>query len=318
MKTLFSRIVGLTLACAAAMDPLHAAKAQDTAASTTAPLDRTVLPLDMPSVVGAQVGKTYKDSKPGPLPQPVAAPKGAPNVVVVLLDDVGFAASSTFGGPIPTPTLDELAAEGLRYNQFHTAAVCGPSRAALLTGRNHHSVEYGLGVSTGFEGYTAAIPKSAATVAEVLRDNGYNTAMWGKWHNTPDGEITIAGPFDRWPTGQGFEYFYGFNAGETHQYSPTLWQNNVPVETHYKPGHTLTEDLATRAIDWMHLQKTLAPGKPFFVYWAPGATHAPHHVSAKWSDKFKGQFDQGWDKLREESLARQIKLGVVPGATSMM
>ena len=269
------------------------------------------------SKVQAKVGKTYKDSTPGKLPTPPIAPKGAPNIVVVLLDDVGFGATGTYGGPVPAPALDRLASEGLRYNTFHNAAVCGPTRAALLTGRNHHSVNIGLGLSTGYEGYTGMLPKSAATIAEVLKQNGYNTAMFGKHHNTPDGEITIAGPFDRWPNGLGFEYFYGFNAGETDQYKPTLHENNVPVEANYPEGYTLTQDLADRAIAWMQLQKTLAPQKPFFVYWAPGATHAPHQVPKEWADKFKGQFDQGWDALREESFARQLKAGVIPAGTKL-
>lgn len=278
--------------------------------------DRSILPQPEPKIE-AKVGKTYKDSTPGQLPTPPRAPNGAPNVVVVLLDDVGFAASQTFGGPIPTPALDRLASEGLRFNRFHTASVCGPSRSALLTGRNHHSVNIGLGLSTGYDGYTGMIPKSAATVAEVLKQNGYNTSMFGKHHNTPDGEITLAGPFDRWPTGLGFEYFYGFNAGETDQFSPTLHENITPVEANYPEGKTLNDDLAERAIAWMRLQKTLAPTKPFFVYWAPGATHAPHQVPKDWAEKFKGQFDQGWDKLREESFARQLKAGIIPAGTKL-
>lgn len=264
-----------------------------------------------------KVGKTYKDSIPGMIPGGPVAPKGAPNVVIVLLDDVGFAASGTFGGPVPTPNLDRLAGEGLRYNAFNTAAVCGPSRAALLTGRNPHQVEAGQGISTGYEGYTAIIPKSAATIAQVLQHNGYATSAWGKWHNTPDWEISPAGPFDHWPTGLGFDYFYGFNAGETNQYAPSLYENTVPVETHYRAGETLTEDLSTRATAWMRLQKTVAPDRPFFVYWAPGATHAPHQVDKAWSDRFRGQFDQGWDVLREQSFARQLRLGVIPQGTKL-
>jgi len=267
--------------------------------------------------VKAIVGKTYHESTPGKLPMPPKAPNGAPNVVIVLLDDVGFAATNTFGGPIPTPALDQLSAEGIRYNRFHNAAVCGPSRSALLTGRNHHSVNEGLGLASAYEGYTAMIPKSAATVAEVLKQNGYNTSMFGKHHNTPDGEITMAGPFDRWPTGLGFEYFYGFNGGETDQFAPTLQENNVFLEMNYPEAMTLTQDLASRAISWIHMQKTLAPEKPFFLYFAPGATHAPHQVQKEWSDKFKGKFDQGWDKLREESYARQLQKGIIPQETKL-
>jgi arylsulfatase len=264
--------------------------------------------------IQADVGETYHDSKQGKIPGPPKAPDGAPNVVIVLLDDVGFGATGTFGGPVPTPAFDGLAKQGLRYNAFHTTALCSPTRAALLTGRNHHSVGTGIitEMATGFEGYTSVIPKSAATLAEVLRQNGYNTSAWGKWHNTPVWETSIAGPFDRWPTGLGFEYFYGFNGGETNQYEPTLFENTAPIEVHYKDNHTLTEDLADRAIAWMRLQKSVAPEKPFFVYWAPGATHAPHQVQKEWSDRFKGKFDQGWDKLREQTFERQKQLGVIP------
>jgi arylsulfatase A-like enzyme len=271
------------------------------------------------ATIRAEVGETYKDSKPGKIPEPPKAPAGAPNVVVVLLDDVGFGATGTFGGPVLTPTFDRLAKQGLRYNAFHTTALCSPTRAALLTGRNHHSVNTGVitEICTGFEGYTSVIPRSAATVAEVLRQNGYNTSAWGKWHNTPVWETSIAGPFDHWPTGMGFEYFYGFNGGETNQYEPTLFENTAPIEVHYKDGETLNDDLADRAIAWMRLQKSVAPEKPFFVYWAPGAAHAPHQVQKEWSDKYKGQFDQGWDKLREEIFARQKKLGVIPAGTKL-
>jgi arylsulfatase len=276
------------------------------------------LPRQAPKI-NAEVGRTYLDSKQGRIPGPPKAPEGAPNIVIVLLDDVGFSATGTFGGPVPTPTFDRLAKEGLRYNAFHTTALCSPTRAALLTGRNHHSVGTGMvtEIATGFEGYTSIIPRSAATIAEVLRQNGYNTSAWGKWHNTPVWETSIAGPFDRWPTGMGFEHFYGFLGGETNQYEPTLFENTTPIDVHYKDNRTLTEDLADRAIAWMRLQKSVAPEKPFFVWWAPGATHAPHQVQKVWSDKFKGQFDQGWDKLREEIFERQKKLGVIPADTKL-
>ncbi len=261
----------------------------------------------------AQVERTWQDSKPGKI-KGIKAPANAPNVVIVLLDDVGFGAAGTFGGAAPTPTLDRLAQNGLRYNAFHTTALCSPTRAALLTGRNHHSVGTGqiTELATGFEGYTSVIPKSTATIAELLRQNGYNTSAWGKWHNTPIWETSIAGPFDRWPTGMGFEKFYGFIGGESHQYEPPLYDGTMAIEPPNKPGYTLNEDLADQAIAWIRLQKSIAQEKPFFVYFAPGATHAPHHVPKEWSDKFKGQFDQGWDRLREEILARQKKLGVVP------
>ncbi|WP_197539635.1 arylsulfatase [Sulfuritalea hydrogenivorans] len=246
---------------------------------------------------------------------PIRPPEKAPNIVVVLLDDVGFGAAGTFGGPVATPALDELAREGLRYNRFHTTALSSPSRAALLTGRNHHRVNAG-GVTefaTGFDGYNSIIPKAAATIARVLRDNGYSTAAYGKWHNTPVWEISPAGPFDRWPTGLGFDEFYGFMGGEAHQYSPGLYRGTTPVERseHAKHYH-LTTDLADQAIAWMHTQKAMTPDKPFFVYWAPGATHAPFQVYPEWVKPYEGKFEQGWDQLREEIFTRQKKLGVIP------
>jgi arylsulfatase len=287
----------------------------------------TLLPLAAPAQdvlpgpdqrFNAKVGLTYKDSKAGTI-KLSKAPVDAPNVVIVLLDDVGFGASDTFGGPVDTPTLDRLAKEGLRYNQFHTTALSSPTRAAILTGRNHHSAGTGVitEMASGYDGYSSMIPKSAATVAEVLRQNGYSTSAWGKWHNTPTWETSVAGPFDRWPTGIGFEKFYGFIGGESNQYEPELYDGTAPVETPRRPGYTLNEDLADRAIEWMLLQKSMAPEKPFFVYWAPGATHAPHHVPAKWVEPYRGKFDQGWDKLREETFARQKKLGVIPESAKL-
>lgn len=261
----------------------------------------------------SQVGRTWQDSTPAKI-EGIKAPAHSPNIVIVLLDDVGFGAAGAFGGPVPTPTLDRLAQQGLRYNAFHTTALCSPTRAALLTGRNHHSVGTGqiTELATGFDGYTSMIPKSTATIAELLRQHGYNTSAWGKWHNTPSWETSIAGPFDRWPTGMGFEKFYGFIGGESHQYEPPLYDGTMAIERPKKPGYTLNDDLADQAIAWIRLQKSIAPEKPFFVYFAPGATHAPHHVPKEWSDKFKGQFDQGWDKLREEIFERQKKLAIIP------
>lgn len=268
--------------------------------------------------IKSTIGVTFKSSKPGKI-KVREAPKGSPNVVIVLLDDVGFAASSTFGGPIPTPALEKLAKRGLKYNRFHTTALCSPSRAAILTGRDHHNTGTGVitEIATGFDGYTGSIPKSTACIAEVLRLNGFSTAAFGKWHNTPVWETSAAGPFDRWPTGMGFEKFYGFNGGEAHQFDPALFVDTTPIDPPKKPGYHLTEDLAEKAISWMRLQKTIAPKKPFFVYWAPGATHAPHHVPKEWVEKFKGKFDQGWDKIREGILARQKELGVVPESTKL-
>jgi arylsulfatase len=271
------------------------------------------LPLPEPSFKG-KIGLTYKESKPD-FPQPIAAPSKAPNVLLVLLDDVGFGQTSTFGGPVDTPNLTHLAERGLRYNQFHTTALCSPTRAALLTGRNHHSVSTGVveELATGFPGYTAILPKRAATVAEVLRQNGYNTAAFGKWHNTPDYETSAAGPFDRWPTGLGFEQFYGFLGGDTNQWSPALVENTKHIQAPTDdPNYHLTSDLVDHAIAWIRTQQSIAPDKPFFAYLATGATHAPHHAPQAWIDQYKGKFDQGWDQLREETFARQKQLGVIP------
>ncbi|CAM4343860.1 Arylsulfatase [Mycobacterium basiliense] len=247
-------------------------------------------------------------------------PAGAPNVVLVLLDDVGFGAPSTFGGPIPTPALDRVARTGLRYNQFHTTALCSPTRAALLTGRNHHSAHMGTicEIAYGFPGYDSVIPQSTATIAQILRMNGYNTALFGKAHLTPTWEIGPAGPFDRWPTGLGFERFYGFLGGDTSQYEPALYDQTTPIEPYLgRDDYHLTEDLADKAIDWIRRQQTCAPDKPFFLYFAPGATHSPHQVWPEWSDRFAGRFDDGWDALRERIYARQIEMGIIPSGTQL-
>jgi arylsulfatase len=249
-------------------------------------------------------------------PAATQAPTGAPNVVLILLDDVGFGAASVFGGPVKTPALEQLASSGLRYNRFHVNSLCSPTRASLLTGRNNHEVGFGTIAegASGFPGYNSVIPKSAATVAEVLRENGYSTAAFGKWHNTPVWEVSPDGPFDRWPTGFGFEYFYGFMGWGTSQWEPTLYRNTTPVDAPAKPknGYNLNTDLANDSIHWLHEHNSIAPDKPFFVYLATGATHEPLHVSKEWIAKYKGQFDQGWDKLREETFAREKKLGVIP------
>jgi arylsulfatase A-like enzyme len=277
------------------------------------------LPLPTPAFKG-KIGKTFETSSQD-FPQPTQAPKGAPNVVVILLDDVGFGHPGTFGGPIPTPNLDKLASAGLRYNRFHTTAICSPTRAAVLTGLNHHQVGFGTiaELSTGYPGYDSVWPLEAVTVAEVLKQNGYSTAAWGKWHNTPDWETSPIGPFKRWPTGLGFEYWYGFHGGETSQWEPQLFRNETPVEPPKRPeqGYHLTEDITDDAISWVHRQKSIAPDKPFFIYFAPGAAHAPLHAPKEWIDKFKGQFDQGWDKVREETISRQKKLGVIPTDTTL-
>lgn len=260
------------------------------------------------------IGRTYLESDPPQFPQPVAAPQGAPNVLLILIDDTGFGQFSTFGGGVPSPTMDKLAADGLRYNRFHTTALCSPTRAALITGRNHHSVSFAgiTEAASGYDGYTCIMPKNAGTVGEVLRQNGYMTAWIGKNHNTPTWETSAAGPFDRWPSGLGFDYFYGFNAGDMNHWNPVLFENHNLVPASKDPQYHLTTDLADHAIRWMHEMKSIAPDKPFFLYVAPGATHAPHHAPKAWIDKFKGKFDGGWDVYREETFARQKKLGVVP------
>lgn len=277
------------------------------------------IPYGMPEFEG-KIGKTYMDSQEAWPKLPTPAPD-APNIIVILLDDVGFGQTSTFGGLIPTPNFDKLASEGLRYNRFHTTAICGPSRAALLTGRNHHDAGNGFLMewATGFPNYNTMIPRSTATVGEVLRDNGYTTWWYGKNHNTPDWETSVSGPFDRWPTGMGFDYFYGFNAGETHQYYPVIFENTTPVEPNKTPqeGYHFMTDMTDKAIQRMKYSKSVTPNKPFFMYFAPGAMHAPHHVTKEWRDKFKGKFDMGWEKYREIVYQRQLDMGILPEGTQL-
>ncbi|HEU5454178.1 MAG TPA: arylsulfatase [Nocardioides sp.] len=248
---------------------------------------------------------------------PLRPPAEAPNVLVVLLDDVGFGASRTYGGPVDPPTFERLAQGGLRYTRFHTTALCAPTRAALLSGRNHHSVGMGslTELATSAPGYSSLRPNTCAPLAETLKLNGYATAQFGKCHEVPVWQTSPMGPFDAWPTGGGgFEHFYGFLGGETNQYAPALFRDTVPVEPDRtaEEGYHFTEDLTDRAIDWVRQQKALMPDKPFFAYFAPGATHAPHHVAPEWSDKYRGKFDQGWDALREETIARQKEVGAIP------
>jgi arylsulfatase A-like enzyme len=277
-----------------------------------------VLPKPEPPFKG-KIGRTVKDSIPD-FPKGVEAPKGAPNILLIMTDDVGFGASSTFGGPIQTPTLQRLANDGLRFNTFHTTALCSPTRAALITGRNHHSCASGAitEMATGYPGYNSLVPKSCGSVGEVLKENGYNTAWFGKMHNVPDWMSSQAGPFDLWPSGLGFEYFYGFLGGDSDQWHPALYENTTPIEPYFgKPDYILDHDLADKAIAWMQMQHALASNKPWFLYYATGTAHAPHHAPRDWIAKYKGQFDQGWDKVREETLARQKKLGVVPANTQL-
>lgn len=293
----------------AAIAPLHAAET----------VDRSVLPPPPPAFAG-KIGETYKESTPDWAPAlPLKVPEGAPNVLLIVLDDVGFGHTSAYGGPIQTRNLNALAQDGLRYNNFHTTALCSPSRGALLTGRNHHQI--GLAAITeaaaGYPGAYGSIPKSAATIAEVLKQNGYNTMAFGKWHLAPYTAYTAAGPFDRWPLGMGFETFYGFLGGETDQWAPLLVQDNHFIDTPVRPGYHLTEDLVDRTIDGIRDQQQANTGKPFFAYLALGANHAPLHAPKEYIAKYKGKFDQGWDKVREETLARQKVMGIVPANTEL-
>jgi arylsulfatase len=285
--------------------------------ATIATLDRTMLPIrePKPPVI------TELDVRKVKMPPhfEVKAPTGAPNVVIILVDDLGFGATSTFGGPIPTPTLDRLAQNGLRYNNFHTTALCSPTRAALKSGRNHHTVNMGFitEMATGFPGATGQIPNTTAPLAKILRLNGYSTAAFGKWHETAVWETSVSGASDRWPTRQGFDKFYGFVGGETNQWAPYLWDGVAQVELPNNPKYHFMTDMTDKAVAWIDFQKAITPDKPFFVYFAPGATHAPHHVPKEWIAKWKGKFDQGWEKIREETLARQIKMGIVPPGTKL-
>ena len=264
-----------------------------------------------------KVGKTLADSKEwwAPVTKP---PAGAPNVIWIILDDVGFGASSTFGGVIHTPTFDSLAANGLRYTNFHTAGICAPTRSALLTGRNHHSVHEGgfshTVLSAGFPGWDGRIPSSDGTIAEILRDNGYNTFAVGKYGLTPDEDATDAGPFDRWPSGKGFEHFFGFLGSQTDQYVPDLVEDNAHVTS---DGRHLNDQITDKAISYIRRQKKVAPNKPFFLYYSPGATHAPHQVDKYWSDAYKGQFDDGWDAFREKVFANQKRKGIIPASAQL-
>ncbi len=269
-----------------------------------------------PTPSASTAGLTMEDStyRKRVVPQRLAA--DAPNILIILMDDIGPATSSTFGGEINTPTLDRIANMGVSYNRFHTTAMSSPTRAALLTGRNHTRVGNGqiAALANDFDGFSGVIPKSSATVAEVLKNYGYNTGAWGKWHNTPEEDVTSKGPFDYWPTGYGFEYFYGFIAGEASQYEPNMVRNTAQVDPHHihRPGYHLTEDIAEDAIKWLREQRAYAPDKPFLMYWAPGAMHGPHHVAKEWADKYKGKFDDGWDKYRERAFANAKAKGWIP------
>jgi arylsulfatase len=280
-------------------------------------LDRTVLPIQLPSPPTSTI-LDVRDAKAPPRIN-VEAPNGAPNVLVILVDDMGFGASSAFGGPIAMPVVDQLAKEGLKFSQFHTTALCSPTRAALLTGRNHHRNNMSgiTEVATAIPGNTGVRPASVATVAETLRLNGYSTAHFGKNHETAAWEVSVSGPTTNWPTRQGFDKFYGFMGGEANQWAPLVYDGTSQVELPHDPDYHFMTDMTNQSINWVRAQKSLTPDRPFFIYFAPGATHAPHHVPKEWIAKQRGRFDGGWDKLREETLARQIALGVVPKGTKL-
>jgi arylsulfatase len=302
----------------------HIAMTQAPAQAPTKPQTparpQVILPQPEPPFKG-KIGRTVEQSK-SDFPKEVSAPSDAPNILLILTDDVGFGASSTFGGPIPTPAFDKLASNGLRYNAFHTTALCSPTRAALITGRNHHSASTGniMEFGTGYPGYNSLMSRSVGTVADMLRYNGFSTAWFGKDHNVPDWHSSQAGPFEYWPTGLGFDYFFGFLGGDAHQWHTAIYENTLPYEAPEQQGPNpkhFNEILADKAIAWMRMQHSVAPQRPFFAYYATGGTHAPHHAPKEWIDKFKGQFDQGWDKVREDTFERQKTLGVIPADTKL-
>ena len=279
------------------------------------PDDGSVLPFP-PKPSSSIAAPTLQESKLVPFPAESHLPKDAPNILIILLDDIGFGVADTFGGPVHTPTLSRVAEEGISYNTFNTTSICSPTRAALLTGRNHQRVGSGTIAerAVNWDGYTGVIPPTSAMLAKVLGCNGYKTAAFGKWHNTPATQTTAMGPFTLWPTGQqiGFDYFYGFLAGETSQWEPRLTENFNTVEPPHDGKYHLSEDLADKALAWLRKHQAFAPDKPFLMYWAPGATHGPHHIFKEWADKYKGKFDEGWDVLRERTFKRQKELGWIP------
>jgi len=286
--------------------------------SATTTIDGKQLP-PPPQKFGGVIKESAKDSKPY-WPPSVVPPKDAPNVLLIMTDDQGYGVSGTFGGVIPTPSMDRIAKAGLRYTQFHSTALCSPTRAALITGRNHHSVGFGVigEMSTGFPGYDSVIGQESATVGEILKENGFATSWFGKNHNTPTYLYSLAGPFDQWPSGMGFDYFYGFMGGETDQWTPYLYRDHTPIYPWIgKPGYNLTTDLADEAIKYLSGLNAAAPDKPFFLYFVPGGTHSPHQPTKEWIEKFKGKFDMGWEKLREDIFANQKRLGVIPASTKL-
>ncbi|MEZ5277074.1 MAG: arylsulfatase [Opitutaceae bacterium] len=286
--------------------------------SATTPDDGSVLPFP-PTLSASRAAPRLQDSIHQRRVEPERLPVDAPNILIILVDDAGFGTPDTFGGFAHTPNLTRLREEGIAYNRFHTTAICSPTRAALLTGRNHQRVGSGTIAerAVDWDGYTGIIPKTSATIAEVLRNYGYKTSAFGKWHNTPADQTTAMGPFTYWPTGYGFDYFYGFLAGETSQYEPRLIENTTAIEPPHDETYHLTDDMVDQSISWLKRHRAFSPDKPFFMYWAPGAVHGPHHVNAEWADKYKGQFDQGWDRLREEIFARQKAMGWIPADTEL-
>ena len=323
MRRNTERLSFLAIGLFGLVDSASAASAQEARAGTGSPSGTTTingkqLPSPPPQF-GGVIKESAKDSKSW-WPPRVVPPKGAPNVLLIMTDDAGYGVSSTFGGVIPTPTMDRIAKTGCRYTQFHSCALCSPTRAALITGRNHHSVGFGVvtELSTGFPGYNSIIGKEHATVGKILKDNGYATSWFGKNHNTPGFQYSAAGPFDQWPSGMGFEYFYGFMGGETDQWTPYLFRDHTQVFPWIgKPGYNLTTDMADEAVKYLRNLNAAAPEKPFFLYYVPGGTHAPHQPTKEWIEKFKGQFDGGWNKLREDIFANQKRLGVIPASAQL-
>jgi arylsulfatase len=290
---------------------------EKTSANSSTGIDRTVLPIQPPEY--EMITELDARNATPPPAFRIQAPEGSPNIVVVLIDDIGFAATEPFGGAIKTPTFDELANNGLRFNQFHTTALCSPTRASLLSGRNHHNVNVGsvMEIATAFPGNNGFRPDNALYVAETLRQNGFSTAAFGKWHETAPWEVSISGPFFRWPTNSGFDKFYGFIGGETNQWEPMIYDGVTRVPRKDDPDYHFTSDMTNEAIKWVTFQQAMTPDKPFMIYFAPGATHAPHHVPKEWIEKYKGKFDEGWDSLREKTLARQKEMGIVPENTQL-
>ncbi len=314
MRFLASQCGATTMTCAAILVccPLSPV-AWGQESSATSGQDGLVLPF--PSTPSASVaGPTLQESTMKWRVEPERLKPGAPNILIVLIDDVGFGLPDTFGGEAHTPTLSRLAQSGLCYNAFHTTSICSPTRAALLTGRNHHRVGNGTIAerASDFDGYTGIIPKTSATIAETLHHYGYKSAAFGKWHNTPANQTTAMGPFDRWPTGHGFDYFYGFLAGETSQWEPRLYQNTTAIEPPHSEKYHLTEDMAEKALTWLKRHQAFSPDKPFLMYWAPGAAHGPHHIFPQWADRYQGKFDDGWDNYRHRVFRRQKALGWIP------